>query len=94
MAKHRPPRASRWLRLKRALGLVPEQSPCVWCPRCGNELVSDPRTKSEMKGNGQGLLEYCCGECSTWSAWDFGAPVPLLIHGPADDRRTMERGHP
>jgi DNA-directed RNA polymerase subunit RPC12/RpoP len=91
MAKNRPPRASRWLRFKRFMGWAPEQSPRVWCPRCGNELVSDPRTKSEMKPNG-GLLEYRCGECSSWSAWDFGAPVPLLIHTQGEDRRAEDRG--
>ena len=91
MAKHRPPRASRWLRFKRWLGVEPEQSPCVWCPRCGNELVSDPRTKSNMRNNGRGLLDYQCGECGTWSAWDFEPPVPLLVQATGDDRRADAR---
>jgi DNA-directed RNA polymerase subunit RPC12/RpoP len=84
------PRASRWLRFKRWLTLEPEQSPVIWCPRCGNEMVSDPKTTTEMTG--EGLLVYRCHECTTRSAWDMSTPVPVLIHTQGKDRRSENRG--
>lgn len=47
----------------------------VYCPRCRNNLVSCPRTAHTDTD----LVRYVCGECGLHSAWDFDAPVPLLI---------------
>ncbi len=87
MAKHKPPRASFWLKVKRALGLAEPQRTCVWCSRCGNEMCSDPNTKHTYRDNG--LLEYDCGECHARSLWDFDAPVPLLIKKLSDRRSEI-----
>ena len=73
----KPPRTTRWLRLKRWLGWA-STATCVWCPSCGNELTTCPDTEcvcSEQDAN----VAYVCAACTTGSLWDFGAPVPLLL---------------
>ena len=81
-----PPRASRWLRLMRWLGLAPLPSTCVWCPGCSNEMMTCPDTECRecltwLPGGqeGDGVVEYTCAVCSVVSVWDFSAPVPLLL---------------
>lgn len=81
-----PPRASRWLRLKRWLGLAPPYQTCVWCPDCGNEMTTCPDTKyydyfSWLPSSSErdGVVAYICAICSTGSLWDFTPPAPLLL---------------
>lgn len=74
--------ASRHVRLRRR----PRSTTQAFCPRCGNELVSCPLTTCADTD----LVRYICGRCQTASAWDFDAPVPLLI----DHVRVVEPGEP
>lgn len=78
--ERRPPRASWWLRLLRWTGMAPEQRTCIWCPRCGLELCSDPASTYTSDGPlVSPLVRYVCSECGLASLWDVSAPVPLLI---------------
>ena len=89
-----PPRASRWLRFMRWIGLAAPQGACVWCPTCGNELVSCPDSPANDLIVG---VAYVCAVCDTGSLWDFDSPVPFLSeyttpgHGPEWMRRANER---
>ncbi len=87
MTKKMKPRATRWLRFKRWLGVAPLQGTCVWCPRCGNEMVSCPRTKAWQ--HEAHTVRYECGECSLESAWDFGPPAPIMLW--SDDGLRRDR---
>lgn len=90
----KPPRASRWLRFMRWLGLAAQQGTCVWCPTCGNELVSCPDSPANDLTEG---VAYVCAVCNTGSLWDFDAPAPILSeyttpgHGPEWMHRANER---
>jgi hypothetical protein len=73
-----PPRASRWLRFKRWLGLEPPHSTCVWCPSCGNELTTCPDSEHVYSERDE-CVAYVCIICRTKSLWLFSAPVPILL---------------
>lgn len=80
---NKPPRASLALKVKRFLGLEDKQHTFVWCPRCGNELVSDPHAGFTSHGS---TVIYDCGDCASESAWDFGPPTPILLTAQEDHR--------
>lgn len=78
MTERMPPRATRWLRFKRWLGLAPPHRTCVWCPECGNELTTCPDSEFTYSERDD-IVVYGCAVCDKESAWLFDAPVPLLL---------------
>lgn len=63
--------------LKRKLTPAPKQWTFVYCPACRFELCAGGE---HLGMNSEGLETYRCAKCGEYSAWDFDAPVPLLIH--------------
>lgn len=82
----KPPRMTRWQRLLYFFGWY-DLGQCLWCPKCGNEMVSDPGTAYKGLHGTYDQVECKCGECCNWSTWDMSPPAPVLLHTQAEDRR-------
>lgn len=55
------------------------QTTFVYCPTCGLEQCANNCFVSDTD-----LVRYRCVDCGTRTAWDFDAPVPLLMATEAD----------
>lgn len=51
------------------------QKTFVYCPECGNELISSDSYIDDKDG----LVSYKCKRCYLQSEWDFTTPVPILV---------------
>ena len=60
----------------------------AYCPGCGVDLVCNPDV--ELTDWLPGLESFLC-PCLMESAWDFDAPVPLLVEGRLEGRRIRGR---
>ncbi len=67
-----------WQRLKtRLLGAGNGGRFCsVFCPGCRVDLNA---AASAATCTDTDLVRFTCGNCGTRSAWDFDAPVPILV---------------
>lgn len=53
----------------------------VFCPKCRNELTSCENSPYEYDKDNDAVIRYVCGKCKNQSAWDFSAPVPVVLNG-------------
>jgi transcription elongation factor Elf1 len=51
-----------------------KQTTFVYCPTCRLEQISNSCFVSDTD-----VVRYRCSHCGTETAWDFDAPVPLLL---------------
>lgn len=66
----------------------------MWCPCCGNELLSDPRTRHVVRCDGfvaTNRVDYRCGACEMWVLWDLGPLVPVCLKEFGESRLGPEK---
>jgi hypothetical protein len=73
--------ACRWL-LKQYYKNHVQKTYC-FCPGCGLELC-----RSDSWFSDTDLVRYKCIQCGAHSGWLFDVPVPILVEGKRESRKT------